>query len=133
MGNGISLGTMWGSVRHEVGGPLEKFRCWRCEWAKRVRDAGAIANPGTESTRRRLRAGGPPYKCWQRRKRHKADGGLLVSQGDHRIDSRGTAGGDVTGRHGDSEQNDGHGAERQRIRRGDAVEQARNQAREQKR
>ena len=58
---------------------------------------------------------------------------LFMPEGDHRIDAHGAASGDVTGSHRNTEENDGHGAKRQRIGRRNFIKQAGHQAREQKR
>ena len=57
---------------------------------------------------------------------------LFVPQGDYRIDAHGPASGDVTGSHCNAEQNDGHGAEGERISRRYSIKQPGHQAREQK-
>jgi len=59
--------------------------------------------------------------------------GLLVPQGDHRIDAHGAASRDVTGGQRNAEQNDRHRSESHWIGCGNTIEQARHEARQQKR
>src|SRR5579875_1315094 len=57
----------------------------------------------------------------------------FVAQGDHRIDAHCAPRGNVSGEHGHRNQQDCHRSESHRIRRGDAVEHARHQARQRER
>ena len=59
--------------------------------------------------------------------------GLLVPQGNHRIDAHGAASRDVTGGQRNAEQNDRHRSESHWIGCGNTIEQARHEARQQKR
>ena len=108
------------SIQHQQTDCRERFR-------RHLLDAQTERSPSLEDQI----SGYPTYQpiAGSESNRNASKGRLFISEGDHRVDAHGAAGGDVAGQKGDCKGHYGDERKRQWVAGANAVEQAGHQTR----